>query len=334
MLAKVYAHLPGVKIDSSKRRPLGGGRLVQLPYETFRRLDNAFPFADSDYEKSSPTFFSWETNLPDNEDEMDERVFQRMTRVHRCLLLVHDTPLLPPPRMSVMYISFRPRDIPGVLGAVRRLIGPFERDWVIYGGNLSPTLFDEPRLSEARTAYDLLEHLRPGNVFLGIASGLEILALTAHPEFSYSSERDEIMGERILLNGFIHCVAAVENIVLQSPEGASTQPSLTTSFGRHVSVLLSSSPDELDKSAGVISDMYRLRSRLIHGEIGVANLGEGESKQLTKGRLLLRDVLVRALALQPPVSESHLLPRLLSDAYENRQTFRDLAQRLGRHSKN
>jgi hypothetical protein len=102
------------------------GRLICLPFDDWSQLDGTFAWNARDYEESRPVFCDWEVEFPDDVDLMmiPSQISDWLPRIHIALLLARDTPLLPDPRLSVIYIRFEPAySDPFVL----RLVGVFER---------------------------------------------------------------------------------------------------------------------------------------------------------------------------------------------------------------
>jgi hypothetical protein len=318
-----YAHLPGVALEGSDGFPIGLGRLEHLSFSDWSRLDDAFPGNDQDYERSRPVFYTGEADLPDDWDWnlILEQVSGWVYQLYLAFLLSPETPLLPAPQMSVIYVRVELSDDATAQALVSSIIGPFEREWIVFGSRIS-VRFDNTRLSAVQGAYDLLVASDLGSAFSGVEAGLHTLALTAHPEFWWE--------DRGLnwVNGFVHCIAALEHILLPPKDEAPTGMRLTPTFGRHAAVFTSPSRDDLHERTRTFSQLYRLRSRLIHGEIGIAGLSDKEWGQLSLGRRLLCGVILQAIALGQTASGGGSLPMLLAQAYENADAHQSLFDRL------
>src|SRR5262249_50691851 len=102
----------------------------------------------------------------------------------------------------------------------------------------------------------------------------------------------------------------------------------TTTFGEHAALLTDQSRDKLAERAAAFADLYRLRSRLVHGEVGIVNLPEQDWRRLGLGRLLLRDALLRALSIGPSIPGGLTLPALLAQARDDAKVHRALFKRL------
>lgn len=198
--------------------------------------------------------------------------------------------------------------------------GPFEREWIVFGGRVR-FVFDDILCSEIKKIYEKLSEFEPINAFAGVEAGIETLALTARPEFWWDENRMNHV------NDFIHCMSALEHIILPSKDEDSKR-TITEIFGQHAAVFTSLSRDDLNKYKEVFSNLYRLRSRLIHGEIGITNLNKEELNSLVIGRRLLRHTIFQAMALCKTKIDNESLPFILTQAYENADIYESLFQRL------
>lgn len=298
MLCDAYVHLPGAVLERRGGLSAGPWKLVHLSFEDWTALDDAFNDRRRDYERSAPVFLAGTVEGVDVDDAL-ERLSDSLEPLYLALLLDQQTPLLPQPQLSVTYLGWQDQGVGARAWA--RLIGPFEREWLVFGGPLRVPLDD---VSEAATGrrYELLRGRDPSRSFAGVEGALEVLSRTARPEFWWDQ------GALSRVSGFIHCMAALENILLPPPEDAPERMELTATFGRNAALLLTPPGDDHGELSARAADLYRLRSRLIHGRAGLADLGEEEWQRLGLGRVLLRHVVLRALALRPA------LPGSLTDA--------------------
>ncbi len=315
-----HAHLPGVVLDGDGGMRIGPGRLVHLPFTDWSKLDSTFSFNDRQYEESRPVFYSGAADLVDPSDLGESHVLNCVSRLHTAFLLHPDAPLLPSPHMSVIYLQVEVSSLPGAV-SWRRIIGPFEREWIVFGSRVTYH-FDDSQLAVVRSGYEALEGFDATRAFSGVESSLRTLEVTTRPEFWWDGRSLN------KINEFVHCIAALEHILLPAREDTPAEMKRTPTFGEHAAVFTSPSRDDLQERARFFSTLYRLRSRLLHGELGITELEEEDLKLLSWGRRLLCDVILRVVILGRTRSGDEMLSPLLARAYKNAEAHHTLNQRF------
>ena len=317
-----FAHLPGVSLEGVESFPIGLGELVHLSFDEWQELDGKFPYNDRQYKKSRPIFYTGHATLPADQDETFHQVSAWVNQLYQSFLMAPTVPFLPVPQLSVIYLKIEmPRD-PTLQSLRFALVGPFEREWIVFGGKIRFT-FTSEHLLEIQRAYRLLSTVSPESAFRGVEAGLNTLELTARPEFWWEED-----GDLNYINGFIHCMTALENILLEWEEDGAKHGNLTRTFGQHATAFTTPSRDDFGNREADFANLYRLRSRLIHGQISVENLDEAGWERLLMARPLLRSVLLLAIALGRTEHEDESLPSLLSTAYQDADAHQILFKRL------
>lgn len=319
MLVQWFAHMPAVALKGADMIPVPGGTLYTLPFDHWAKLDPAFPWSQSKYEKSKPVFYIGNEDLSGSPEEILDQVNALVYRFYQSLLISEGAPILPEPPLSVLYIQLSMNE--GV--ATMRLIGPLEREWVVFGSRIA-NAYDEQRTASLGAYYSLVGDLERVPPFPGVKSGFDTLARTARPEFWHNQ------GALHQVNGFIQCMAAVEDLLMPDREEA-PKLRITPTIGRHAALLLGEDLEHLDATSQPYANLYRLRSRLIHGELQLAGLSKADQAALSMGRVLLQKILLRAMALQPFTENYSSLPALLLDVVKNPpqfQLFRYLIEEL------
>ena len=268
---------------------MGTGQLRALGVEEWLDLDSGFEWGYRKFERSRPVFLVGSLDA-DGPREALRALGPFAQPIHHTLLLDPAAPLLPHPELSVGYVTWQ--DPTGRGSAVARLVGPFEREWIVFGSHVQATLGDAA-VEGVRRRYAFLRARDDRTPLPGVNQGLQILARTSRPEFWW---RDA--GHLSLANGFIHCMVALEQILLPSRSEAPRGMRLTPTFGQHAALLVTRPGDTLAEATEWASDLYRLRSALVHGEAGAADLTGGDRQRFAEGRWLLRRVLVRAMSLE------------------------------------
>lgn len=322
----MYAHLPGVRLDDGTSGfPLGQGQVDSLPFERWLELDDEFRHVEKKYERSRPAFWVGELAVSDPGDkgEIMGAAEALLWRLHVAFLLEPRTPLLPAPWLSALYFVLPPPPELAELGPfVVRQRGPMEREWIVFGSPLSYS-YDAADFTDVGKVFTMFGGSGAAAAFAGLEAGIEALERTARPDSWWGGEQTLRRASE-----FVHCIGGSEAILLPPPEER-TPGTLTETFGRHGAALVARSRDEFAARAAEITDLYRLRSRLVHGRIGLRDLHGVQAKQLSAGRALLRAVILGAMALGRSASGAESLPHLLSRAATDPTAHGQLLDRLG-----
>ncbi|MEM8485550.1 MAG: hypothetical protein AAF564_08360 [Bacteroidota bacterium] len=304
-----FAHLPGVQLAPGRSSyEVIDGRVTYLYFGEWCELDPSFPESEDKFNDARPVFYIGEAELEGDLKSVLKQVGERLGRFYLALLLDARVPLIPDPQLSVHYVRVNLKA--GV--ATYRLVGPFEREWILYG-NRTDYEFDEVAFQALQVAYDLLPAqgaLHEAGYFPGVEAGLETLIRTARPDAWWDQQSVHHV------NDFIHCTSALENLlVLDSAEEQAPDP--VAAFGQHAAALVSPTHSGVAGLAQSYAGLYRLRTNLLHGQMTMADLSSGDQQALRLGRMLLREVLLKALALNVGRSGSETLAGLLKRAYED-----------------
>ena len=131
-----FAHLPGVQLESDGAVGVLEGFLTHLSFDEWCELDPSFPYSKANYNRSRPAFYVGSAELEGDLNNVLTIVRQRINRFYQALLLDARVPLLPKPQLSVHYVRV---NLPSGVGTYR-LVGPFEREWIIYGNRIISVL--------------------------------------------------------------------------------------------------------------------------------------------------------------------------------------------------
>lgn len=242
------AHLPSYALADGDEAPFADGRLVHLPLDAWRRLDDSYPFRDFRYERSRPLFYVVDHDASAVFGAGDVAAFAAgpATIAHVALILrgtTYDRTL--PPQLSVTY---------GELGGVVETVtGPLGRDAIIWGNVTSavpgPLTTDQVRVASA--------------LFSGLANSAEIAPIAVLRAALELTCRPEI-GEKVAL---VTCIAALEHALMST-----VRTGLRTSFGRRTAALLYVDHADVEREAEGLAALYRLRSDLVHGRVRPATL--------------------------------------------------------------
>ena len=327
MIVKFFAHLPGVLLSDSEEAIIGPGKLIALPFDAWTMLDPSFKWNERQYGESKPVFYSEVVNYQEDQSpnfEPDEGYINLIindvkglvSHFHLALLLAPFSPILPLPHLSAMYLVFE-----GKIEEVVRVIGSMEREWIIFGSKIRYS-FTNDDIAAIQRAYIILEDLDLDKTFSGVEAGLDALIMTTFPEVWWDNfELNQIYD-------FVHCMTALENLLLPPRDQAPKAMKLTPTFGKHAAVIMGTSPHDLSHQSEQYAKLYRLRSKLIHGEIGILDLQAQEWEQLKLGRFLLRTVILRAILLQQFLTEESSLSALLEQALHDADFHQQLLHLL------
>jgi len=251
---KCYAHLPLVRMQVNAVLPLGQGIIKTMDFESWRRIDGGFSDARRHFESTRPVFYCEEL-AADREliQAMKARQskepfytqlvkpFRRsVTKVYQALLLTTGC-RIPEPELSAFYYdNFR-------LGNIFRTFGPFEREAIVYGGELVQAEVTGEQVTKLIAMHSMLCNVESTLTIPEIHNALRTLARTARPEFT-------------LLNDFVQCVAALEALLMSE-----VMVDLTKTFARRAAVLLNSDRTRLSKAFELTKRFYEVRSKALHG---------------------------------------------------------------------
>jgi hypothetical protein len=315
MVTTMYAHLPGVRLDEKAEGfALGPGRVESLPFKRWLRLDSEFKLVGEKYERSRPAFWVGALAVSGRDRELDEIASPLLWRLHVAFLLAPGAPLLPSPRLSASYFARSPAGRPKkIKGWIYKSLGVLEREWIIFGSQIVYE-YGVASLAAVQSAFTLMGNSELLRAIPGVEAGIETLERTALPESWWGGEETLYRTSE-----FVHCVAACESILLPPPEERAPG-TITETFGRNGATLISRGVDELTVCAAEIADLYRLRSKLIHGRLGRRDLDAIQAERLARGRGLLREVILGAVALSLLGVGGERLPHLLSEAFQDPAT--------------
>lgn len=287
-----FAHLPGVQLESGQSSyNILEGKVATLSFTEWSELDPSYPFSEGKYSVSQPVFYIGSAELEGDLKAVLSQVSERINKLYMALLLDSRVPLLPDPQLSVHYVRVNLQA--GI--ATYRLVGPFEREWIL-SGNRIVYPFDAAAVHAFESVYELLSgrgnacSINGKGTMHGLDAGLETLARTARPDIWWDQRGVHH------INDFVQCTAALENLLVPVAREAEDLRE-TPAFGQHAAVFVSKSRNGLEELAQSYAGLYRLRSKLVHGQMAMSDLSESDQQVLRLGRILLREVLLKTLAL-------------------------------------
>lgn len=281
----VFFHLPGVSLQGGNDFPFGKGRVSVMSFERWQQLDPSFAFAGERFARNRPVFWFAE-GLPWNDSTDPKAVAQEIAHdVHMAFLLEKRAPWLPSPILSTVYLI--------ASGIIYRLIGPMEREWVVYGSELLVP-YGEHDVTAVSLLYRQLQQLSPLSRSQRVQAGLTVLERTSRPESWWGSAFMHSV------NDFIHCMAGCEELLLPQEQKVSSTSKVSTAapFSRLAATLTAPAFADIKEWTQFWSDVYQLRNKMMHGLIGLGNMDETYKRLLPTARRLLRQLIVTALALQ------------------------------------
>lgn len=295
---QVTAHLPAVLASPKLPMRCGEWSIRLVTFEQWQELDGTYADCSIEFGDAKPVFAQTAfVSDADIHTAIIGDVSRRVDLLHWALLLTLPIPL-PSPHQSCWYARYDD-------GSTAVHVGPMGRAWIIYG-NYQPR-YDAFKLIEKdqlNRAWDLIQTTAPHHGEDGVTEGMTALSLTASPGFSVGDS----FSSRV--NEFVHCVIALERLLLPAKENAPAGMKLTPTFGHHLALCLQPESADCTQAADELGQLYNLRSRLIHGELG-HNLNEEENQYLALGRYYLAEVLRRVMRIRIKLSRPVHLPNLL-----------------------
>lgn len=307
-----WAHLPGIVLEEGVTARIGAAVIANLSFDEWYALDGEYR-EPVDYGDTRPAFLRGEVKAGDDSTEATEKARRLIADVYRALLLSTRLPL-PPAQMSCAYIPKWSRTLPGACG----------REWII-GGYWKPIRFnlDIAALDQAAEAYDLLTETRELWAETEIDAAINVLVLSAYPDVTIDGDKINWM------NQFVHCIAAAERLLIPDDARSSKGFNITATLGRNAALLDGCAFDAVKERAKFYSDLYRLRSRIIHGEIGAHNIGADEDK-LIYGRNFLCTLIVKAIACLRESKDPRPLTEVLKQASQDAASHEALLRQIKR----
>ncbi len=242
-----FAHLPGVQLAPGlSSHEVIDGRVTYLYFGEWCELDPSFPDSEDKFNDARPIFYIGEAELEGDLKAVMKQVSARLHRFYLALLMDSRVPLIPDPQLSVHYVRVNLKA--GV--ATYRLVGPFEREWILYGNRIVSE-FDESALQALHIAYDLLpdEATSTAAYFPGVEAGLATLVRTARPGAWWEQRSVHHV------NDFIHCTTALENLLLPLDEQGRKSDAVSA-FGQHAAALVSPARSGITDLAQSYAGLY------------------------------------------------------------------------------
>jgi len=265
-MATFYAHLPFVRVAGFTSFQLPALRLeiAQLPFDKWEKMDGGFAGLrnqESRYHASAPVFVIVS-------DAADFEAVEKMVSLAHLAVVLGSAARVPSPQLSMQYlVSGR---------SVRRSIGPFAREVLLYHSDTVRCVIDE--LTAARV-------VKMSNL---IVAATHVLS-AAEIQFAIRSlNRGALTGVSEMGNVAL-CLVAAEEIVM----GRITNQ-LTATFSRRAGVLMTPHAHLREKGEAHARDLYRLRSCFLHGEADAEILSD--ETIISSARYLLVRAVVATLA--------------------------------------
>jgi hypothetical protein len=316
MFGSCFVHLPGVKIDLISNASFGPGQLAHLSFDEWQKLDNTFSGSKLKYENSKPLFFVYRFERNNITTEVAMGHLDTIIR-HLAWSFILTTQDVPTPQMSIIYFLLNESEN---IQTIKK-IGGFEREWIVFGDHYNVS-FNEVLVAEVRKTFNFLLQ---SNDFSGsylIMNALRTLTFTSNPEFCY--KWDKLSN----FNSFIYWVAALEAILMPENVRKNYKLTLTDTFGRNLAVLISNSFEDINNYVPYFSDIYRIRSKIMHGEAHSNNYTNAVAEMFKFTRNYLCTVTRSLITLNHIGVDLHSLPDWLLKASCDKKTFNDFHSKI------
>jgi hypothetical protein len=267
----LYVHLPSVALREATDLSFGAGHLVELPFEAWLQLDAAFDGMRALYAAARPVFYVQAVPDspadPNGDDTADIFASKIADDLHTAFVLsTGEVP--PPPALSVRYIR-----VPS--GTVQRRIGPGEREYIIH--NETPLVILDQQAAYAAAAFLSLVQRKESVLAVPPLSNLQAtLRRRGMPGFDS-------------LDGIIHCVVALESILVD----VKVHQHRAELVIRRCAALVSDR-NNFGAWIGALRALYQLRNKALHGLDFTADLQDHGSVDAQYA--LARTALIRSCA--------------------------------------
>lgn len=318
MKVSFYAHLPSLKLEGLEKFDFSIGCVSYPDFETWHDLDGTFAYSKKRYEESKPLFFNGSLEFDSNNvSEIFDEIKQINLHFYWAITLALGGRLIPNPEMSCSYFLFDLEQ--GVLKL--KSIGNFEREWIVYGDHYQYKL-DRISLQQIEKEFKFLLNSRDFSGQYPIMQGFRTLQFTSNPDFYLSN------GVVSNFNGFVHCMSVLEAMLVPAFVRKKYNMFITEAFGKNAATLSTSAYSDIEEQVPYYSEMYRIRSKMIHGEVSITNFSEGVETLFSVNRSLLTIIIKNLIALLNTGFDLKTLPDLLIRAYKDKETHEYLFSQI------
>ena len=257
MTIEVFCHLPAVQLKDIEEYHLCDGKLMHLPFDFWRQLDGTFELEWKNYEKANPVFYV--ARLESENIEINlllESIENTLHDISLALLLYPGYYLLPDYGHSCMYVL-----VDGQL--YFQQVGAFNREWIVYG-DVWYYLYTAEDLQQVDAIFKYMQRFEKMYAYPDLNDAIYYLRETAFVDFVYEGigHRQSYTNYK---NGFIRVMSFLESMLFPAEKNERYELSLTRAFGYYGAALLEREPNQLAPLAAQLSELYSLRSKLVHG---------------------------------------------------------------------
>jgi len=280
MKLECYIHLPAVQLEELEQFKLCDGILTHMPFDFWYRLDSTFFYAAKHYERTRPVFYYMQVDCHEDEADRWLQCFQITLRdLHLSLLLQPGHYLLPHPLQSCRYYLRDGQPL-------RPLVGPMNREWIIYGNPWS-YYYDSAQLQLVAQVFDFLSDFSDLHQFPDLVSAIAVLQETTAVEYAFEQRRGPDESDLDYRSGFIRCMALLEDILFPKDRSQRFGLSLTKAFGTYLALLVNLDLSQFTVVAERLSYLYKVRSQLVHGELNEDAVIESKATDFMFGRQMM-----------------------------------------------
>ncbi len=318
MKVSFYTHLPSLKTEGLEKFDFSIGSVSYPDFETWHHLDGTFAYSRKKYEKNKPLFFTGSLVFESNNLN---QIFEEIRRINLyfywAVTLALGGRLIPNPQMSCSYFLV---DLEQGVYKLKS-IGNFEREWIVFGDHVQYKL-DSISLQQIEKEFKFLLNSRDFSDQYLIMQGFRTLQFTSNPDFYLSN------GVISNFNGFVHCMSVLEAMLVPAFVRKKYTMSITEAFGKNAAVLSTSEFSDIEEQVPYYSEMYRIRSKMIHGEVSITNFSEGVETLFSVNRYLLTIIIKNLIALFNTGFDLKTLPDLLIRAFKDKETYEKLFSQI------
>lgn len=278
---RLIAHLPGVVL-AEQDVSLAGGVIRSFSFADWQSLDSSFSDSSASFERTRPVF--WDVQLsfehPCSANPISSAHQAACTAIHtlhRAFLIGPDQPWLPTPLLSVFYLQMAFPTAGGeeAQPVTLRFFGPMEREWMVFGSEIRVT-YNRDALADIEYLWQKLRAIDAETEVQRTA--WSTLERTARPDSWWWANWRQSPNE------FLQCIASCESLLLGDNDNSEGKIDRFSALAAN-----------LDRATGRVStdlrrhwsDIYRLRTALIHGRIGLESLRPEQAAMLSEPRRLL-----------------------------------------------
>jgi hypothetical protein len=334
---KAYIHIPCLTIREETSYVIREELIIRnLTPEEYLKMDKnkEFYVPNKNFKQTRPVILVITYNGPQNEENIIDEFFERrLESIYHALLITGL--IIPNPKLSVSYFVYdtsiedieleRKKISDNSNKIIKTTLGPVEREWIMKG---SPFSYPYEDIHDyVINIFNQIDQIQRNYFTEEIHELLDVLTFTTLPEYWSDGGNDYNY-----MNAFVKQITVLENILFPSRKTQDEnycKKAYDESLGRYglvnffafnLGLIAADSWDKKNVHFSHYKEIYQLRSKIIHGEIGF-NRNDELITKTARGRNLIGNVIKILLKIGQDRKYEYSLPVLLAKSYNDKKLF-------------